>query len=124
MKPSLTCSVLAATLACAACAQTVQAPLQVGGDVIAPKLLKHPDIDAPRNIGGGDEAGEATISLVVDAKGHVASAHLLTSSGNAAFDSGALSAARKYVFAPATREGKRVAVQISIAMNFRTHVLR
>ncbi len=122
MRQFVVFAAVAMALGSAPLAQTVKTPLQVGGDVQAPTLLQHPDVHAPINQGQGDESGEATISIVVDSKGHVAEATLLSSSGSAEFDHNAVLAARKYVFAPAMREGKPVAVQMSIAMNFRTHI--
>lgn len=111
-------------LTCAFVVQTADLPLQVGGDVRRPKLLKHPEVNVPVNRGAGEESGEAVIAIVVDAKGHVASAQLSKSSGSSAFDSNALLAAKKYVFEPATRNGEPVAVQISIVMNFRSRTIR
>ena len=104
--------------------QTVDHPLPVGGEVKAPKALKHPLPYAPVNCGNGSEEGETTIAIVVNEKGHVARAQLATSSGSAEFDKDALKTAKQYEFEPATLDGHPVAVQMNIAMNYRSHRVR
>jgi TonB family protein len=103
----------------AACAQTVDHPLRVGGSVVPPVLIH--DVTPTKPTGGlfhKPKSGSSTVCGVVDEQGLPQNFHVTKSAGDK-LDASALDAVRQYRFDPATHEGKPVAVQLCAQVNFK-----
>jgi TonB family protein len=87
-----------------------QAPATVPA-VTPPRLLEAPPVKLPDGA-ATSEPVDVDLALTIDASGHVTDAKV-TTSGGAAFDEQALTAARSFVFEPARRGPDAVAVTIS-----------
>jgi TonB family protein len=92
---------------------------KIGGDVSAPSLTYSVDAkfpDAERNAKNGMQ-GVAVVELIVDSKGRARDIRVKRSL-RPDFDKCAIDAVRQYKFGPAMRQGKPVAVAITIEVNF------
>jgi TonB family protein len=92
---------------------------KIGGDVSAPALTYSVDAkfpDAERNAKKGLQ-GVAVVELIVDSKGRPRDIRVKQSL-RPDFDKCAIDAVRQYKFGPAMRQGKPVAVAITIEVNF------
>jgi TonB family protein len=92
---------------------------KIGGDVSAPSLTYSVDAkfpDAERNAKNGMQ-GVAVVELIVDSKGRPRDIRVKRSL-RPDFDKCAIDAVRQYKFGPAMRQGKPVAVAITIEVNF------
>jgi TonB family protein len=92
---------------------------KIGGDVSAPALTYSVDAkfpDAERNAKKGLQ-GVAVVELIVDSKGRPRDIRVKQSL-RPDFDKSAIDAVRQYKFGPAMRQGKPVAVAITIEVNF------
>ncbi len=89
----------------------------VGGAVLPPKLVYAPDPEYPK---GEKRQGVVVISAVVDEKGQPQQIQVARSFAPA-FDKSAMQAVEQYRFTPGTLQGKPVAVQVHIEVNFRRH---
>ncbi len=65
--------------------------------------------------------GRVILRILINEKGDVIATNLLKSSGNAALDSSAIAAARKFKFTPAKVNGKAVKTRLTIPFDFRLH---
>jgi len=96
------------------------APVEITTDVTAPRPAVRVDLAA----GLRPPEKAPRLRLVIDAEGNVADASLQSGSGDAALDAAALEAARKMIFAPATRpapgkkEPQKVAVYLDVEARF------
>lgn len=81
---------------------------QVGGDVMAPRVISAPIPPTPDTI---RKNSKVRVSFVVTPDGSVANIRLVKSS-ETELDSFARSAVSKWKFAPATKAGKPVAVRL------------
>ena len=102
-------------------AQTVDKPLDVGGNVVPPVVKTQVEPKYPR---GGffhrAKSSDVTVDLVVDEKGFPQNLRV-EKSGGEKFDQAALEAVRQYRFQPATREGAPVAVEVNVVVFFRIY---
>jgi TonB family protein len=92
---------------------------KIGGDVSAPTLTYSVDAkfpDAEKNAKNGLQ-GVAVVELIVDSKGRPRDIRVKRSL-RPDFDKCAINAVRQYKFGPAMRQGKPVAVAITIEVNF------
>jgi TonB family protein len=92
---------------------------KIGGDVSAPALTYSVDAEFPtaeRNAKKGLQ-GVAVVELIVDSKGRPRDIRVKRSL-RPDFDKCAIDAVRQYKFDPAMRQGKPVAVAITIEVNF------
>jgi TonB family protein len=92
---------------------------KIGGDVSAPSLTYSVDAkfpDAEKNAKKGLQ-GVAVVELIVDSKGRPRDIRVKQSL-RPDFDKCAIDAVRQYKFGPAMRQGKPVAVAITIEVNF------
>jgi TonB family protein len=93
---------------------------QIGGDVTAPVLTYSVDAefpDARRKAGKKGSQGVSVVGMVVDSKGVPRDIHIQRSLAPD-FDKSAMNALRQYKFNPGKRDGKPVAVAITIEVNF------
>ena len=91
---------------------------RVGGGVSAPKPLKHPDPQYSEEARAANLEGTCVLVLVVNAEGKPQDINVSRSLGMG-LDERAIEAARNWTFKPAQKDGKPVAVVISIVMSFR-----
>jgi protein TonB len=110
-------SVLLPSLCLPVLAQTVDRPLQPGGDIVAPVLVYQVDPDFPESVRRRHVRGEVIIGIVVNEAGVPQSLHVVRSS-DASFNEYVTNAVRKYRFRPATKSGTPVAVQMDVPVNF------
>jgi len=90
---------------------------RIGGGILPPRLLKsaEPGFDETARV--MKIGGNCLISLVVGADGRPSQLRVLRPIG-LGLDEQALRAVQQYVFAPATENGKAVAVMLNIEVNF------
>ena len=98
--------------------QTEGPVFRVGGDVIAPRPVNHPDPEYSDEARRAGRQGTCTISLIVSKEGDPENIKVSSPLGMG-LDEKAIEAIRKWTFEPARKEGKPVTVQISIAVTFR-----
>lgn len=84
-----------------------------------PHQLFSPPPEYPVEALKARQEGLVVLRVEVDARGHVADASVLTSSGVAALDQAALDAVRRWRFEPARRAGIAVGCQIAVPVRFR-----
>ena len=92
---------------------------KIGGDVSVPSLTYSVDAkfpDAEKNAKNGMQ-GVAVVELIVDSKGRPRDIRVKRSL-RPDFDKCAIDAVRQYKFDPAMRQGKPVAVEVTIEVNF------
>ncbi|MGI4758277.1 MAG: energy transducer TonB [Janthinobacterium lividum] len=97
--------------------QTLDRPLQVGGDVQPPRLMKQVNVATPIGHQLRELQAEAVFALLIGTTGHVVKARLIKSCGSKAFDEEFDKAVRQYEFVPATLRGQPVAVEFSVSIN-------
>ncbi len=89
------------------------------GEIEQPRPLLGPlPIEYPLHMWDQDMEGETLVRVRVGDTGVVDSVEVLASSGFAAFDSAAVTGARKLRFTPARRDGKRVEVWAQVPVRF------
>ncbi|RSL16696.1 TonB family protein [Edaphobacter aggregans] len=93
-------------------------PMQVGGDVLAPKLISSPEPKYPRPLFHKPKASIVLVGLVVLPDGTTTNVHIVKSGGDT-FDKSALNAVQQYRFQPATLRGKPVSVQLNVEVQFK-----
>lgn len=89
-----------------------------GGDVTSPVPIATPEAEFSDEARRAKYQGVCMISVIIDAHGNPQNARVLRSLGMG-LDEKALEAVRKYRFKPALRQGRPVAVLITVAVNFR-----
>ena len=93
---------------------------RVGGGVSAPRILYSPDPDYSEEARKAKFQGTVTLWLVVGADGRPRDARVARSLGMG-LDEKALAAVRQWKFEPAMKDGRPVAVQINVEVNFRLY---
>jgi periplasmic protein TonB len=93
---------------------------RVGGGVSAPRALNTPDPDYSEEARKAKYQGTVVLWLVVDPAGRPRDVKVARSLGMG-LDQKAIEAVRKWTFEPAMKDGKPVAVQINVEVNFRLY---
>jgi TonB family protein len=93
---------------------------RIGGGVSAPVPIFTPEAEFSDEARRAKYQGVCLISLIVDAQGNPQNPRVVRPLGMG-LDEKALEAVRKYKFKPAMRQGKPVAVMMSIEVNFRLY---
>jgi TonB family protein len=91
--------------------------MHVGGSVLPPKLLKHPNPEFNAAARALHFTGETIIRLQVGVDGKPTHIRIVRPIG-LGLDEQAVQAVSQYVFAPATQNGAPVAVELTVAVNF------
>ena len=95
-------------------------PMHVGGSVRPPTLLANKEADFNQYAKVMKYQGIVLIRLVVDKEGKPS--HLVVERGlGLGLDERAIAAVQDYLFSPATRNGKPVAVEIGMEVNFQIY---
>lgn len=90
-------------------------------DVATPaKLLSNVNATYPTQAWSSGVEADVPVEIVVDARGSVASARVVTRAGHG-FDEAALASVRSYQFAAAQRDGHAVRVRVRWSIQFRLH---
>jgi TonB family protein len=93
---------------------------RVGGGVSAPRALNTPDPDYSEEARKAKYQGTVVLWLIVDQNGRPRDVKVARSLGMG-LDQKAIEAVRKWTFEPAMKDGKPVAVQINVEVNFRLY---
>jgi protein TonB len=93
---------------------------RVGGGVSAPRALQTPDPEYSEEARKAKYQGTVILWLVVDQNGRPRDIKVARSLGMG-LDQKAVEAVRKWTFEPAMKDGKPVAVQINVEVNFRLY---
>lgn len=88
-----------------------------GGDISKPKIVYAVDPEFSDEARRQKHQGEVSISVVVDAQGNPQNLRILRPLGMG-LDEKAVEAVRQYRFKPALKNGKPIAVQIIVVVNF------
>jgi TonB family protein len=92
----------------------------VGGGVSAPKVISSPDPEYPEEARRQGIEGAVRLWLIVDDQGRPREIKVAKQVGYG-FDQEAVRAVREWRFKPAMKDGKPVAVQINVEVNFRLY---
>lgn len=92
----------------------------VGGAVLAPRPIEMPEPDYTEQARAAKLQGVCILSLIVDADGTTRDIHVARSLGMG-LDEKAIDAVRHWTFQPATRDGMKVPVQISVQVTFKLY---
>ena len=84
----------------------------------APRLVSSPSVVYPKQALRNRVEGDVLLELSIDASGHVTEARVTQGLGHG-LDDAALSAAKQYVFAPATDHGVAIASTLDLTIPFR-----
>ncbi len=104
-------------LALFACASAfAQEPKLVAPEPIATAKAAYP----PEALASGKE-GTSVVLVTIDVDGKVTAAEIAESSGDGALDEAALTAANKWRFRPARKDGKAIESQVKIPFHFHAH---
>lgn len=90
---------------------------RVGNDVSAPRPLSTPDPEYSKEARNKHIGGRVVLAAVIGSDGHVYNVKLSQGLGYG-LDEEAIRAVKKWKFAPATKDGQPVAVEITIEVNF------
>jgi TonB family protein len=93
---------------------------RVGGGISAPKPLATPDPEYTEEARKAKYQGTCILGLIVDAEGHPRDIRVSKSVG-LGLDQKAIDAVRQWRFEPAMKDGRAVAVQISVEVSFRLY---
>ncbi len=91
---------------------------RIGADVSAPKPVYTPEPEYSEEARKAKYQGTVLLSLVVDEAGRPVNIHVTRPLG-LGLDEKAVEAVRRWTFKPGTKNGKAVAVQASVEVNFR-----
>jgi protein TonB len=91
---------------------------KVGGSVLAPRPLAMPDPDYTEQAREAKLQGMCVLKLIVGADGKPRDIHVIRSLGMG-LDEKAMAAVSQWTFAPATKDGTAVPVQISVQVVFK-----
>jgi protein TonB len=94
-----------------------EAPLPVGGDVKAAKLISSVAPVYPILAKNQHVSGNVVIDALIDETGHVTTAKVI--SGPALLHQAALAAVRQWKYQPASLDGKPVSMHLSVTLQFR-----
>jgi len=92
----------------------------IGGGVKAPTAIYTIDPEFSEEARRAKYQGEVMVQIIVDAQGNVQSPRVVRPLGMG-LDEKALEAVMKYKFKPGTKDGKPVAVYMTVAINFRLY---
>ncbi len=93
---------------------------RVGGGVSAPKAIDTPDPEYSEEARKAKYQGTVILWLIVDQGGHPDNIKIARSLGMG-LDQKAIEAVRRWKFEPALKDGRPVAVQINVEVNFRLY---
>ena len=93
---------------------------RVGGGVSAPRALQTPDPEYSEEARKAKYQGVCILWLIVGPDGHPRDVKVARSLGMG-LDQKAIEAVKKWTFEPAMKDGKPVAVQINVEVNFRLY---
>lgn len=93
-------------------------PLEIGGLVSAPRLLRRVEPAYPPQLRASRFGARVTLRAVVDASGDVREVGVV-SSQNVSFSNAAMDAVKKWKFDPARREGCTVPVALTVNVEFK-----
>ena len=93
---------------------------RVGGGVSAPRALNTPDPEYSEEARKAKYQGAVVLWLIVDQNGRPRDVKVARSLGMG-LDQKAIEAVRRWTFEPAQKDGKPVAVQINVEVNFRLY---
>ena len=93
---------------------------RVGGGVSAPRALSTPDPEYSEEARKAKYQGTVVLWLIVDQYGHPQNLKIARSLGMG-LDQKAIEAVRQWKFEPAMKDGRPVAVQINVEVNFRLY---
>ena len=93
---------------------------RVGGGVSAPRILYSPDPDYSEEARKAKYQGTVTLWMVVGADGRSRDVRVARSLGMG-LDEKAIAAVKQWKFEPAMKDGRPVAVQINVEVNFRLY---
>jgi protein TonB len=91
--------------------------LHVGGSVKPPTVLVQPDPEYSEEARKAKFSGNVQVYVIVDAKGNPTHVRVVRGVGMG-LDEKAAEAVRQYKFKPATQDGKPVAVDMYVEVNF------
>jgi TonB family protein len=119
------CILLCAAILCSAAPspaeETQPAPSEAAApsvpNVVPPKLLHFVDAEYPKEARAQGLSADVLLRLRVEADGSVSEADVVEPQGHG-FDEAAVAAARQFVFEPARRDGKPIAVRIPFKYSF------
>lgn len=89
-------------------------------DITAPVLLSAKDPEYPRSWLHKNTEQNVIVSLVVSTQGMPEQIHIVRSGGKL-FDDRAIKAVQTYRFTPAMKDGKPIAVEMRVEVNYRIH---
>ena len=92
----------------------------VGGGVSAPEVIYAPEAEFSDEARRAKYQGECVVSLIVDAQGNPQRVQVVRHLGMG-LDEKALEAVRQYKFKPAMLQGKPVAVEMDVVVDFRIY---
>jgi len=95
-------------------------PLKVGGDVTAPRVIYQPDPEYSEKARAAGHQGSCILRLIVGPDGKPRDVSVERGIGMG-LDEKAVEAVRAWVFEPARKDGKPVAVQINVEVSFRLY---
>ena len=93
-------------------------PVRVGPGISPPRLLQHVEPEYTKEARKGRHQGIVVVRATVGTDGYIHDAHVIRGLGWG-LDENALEAVRKWVFDPATKDGRKVAVIIDVQVSFR-----
>jgi TonB family protein len=96
------------------------APLKVGGDVTAPRAIYQPDPEYSESARKAGHQGSCVLRLIVGTDGKPYNISEVRTVGMG-LDERAIEAVHRWVFEPARKDGKPVAVQIDVEVSFRLY---
>jgi TonB family protein len=99
---------------------TQTAPARIGNGVTAPQVLRKVAPKYTKEAAKAKLEGTVIVFVVVDSDGHPRDLRVLRPLGFG-LDEKAIEAVSKWEFRPGTKDGKPVAVQATIEVNFRLH---
>ena len=95
----------------------VSTPLEVGGNVLPPKLISSVEPKYPRPLFHKPKPSNVIVGVTIPIDGIPTNIHIVKS-GGATFDKSALKAVSQYRFQPSTLYGKPVSTSIKIEVEF------
>jgi TonB family protein len=98
--------------------QANKPPYRVGGGVTRPRVLKRVEPQYSDEARRNKWQGVVVLEVVIDEKGKVVEARVVKSLGMG-LDEQALKAAKKWKFAPGTKDGKPVPILVDLQVDFR-----
>jgi periplasmic protein TonB len=94
--------------------------LPIGPGIHGPLPLSTPDPEYSEAARKAKLNGSVTVAVAVNEKGGIDAVKVVRSSDRR-FERNAIDAVKQWKFAPATKDGKAVAVQINVDMTFRLY---